>query len=95
MGGEGDGDSAVWFWGEGSRPGTGTITLTAEGENGGWYVNGDTDAFFWAESGTLTITTSNDSRVAGSFDFTGTDLEGGEVTVEGTFSAPNWTDELQ
>ncbi len=95
MGGTDEDDSAVWFWGNGGQPGTGTHTLTLEGETGGWYVNGETGDFYYAESGTLTITTSNGNRVAGSFDFTASDLGEGEVTVEGTFSAPNWTDEIQ
>lgn len=94
LGDDDENASAIWFWGEGGRPGTGTRTLTLDGTTGGWYVHGGTGAFYWAESGTVSITTSSASRMVGSFDFTGTDMNGGEVSIEGTFNVPNWTDQL-
>lgn len=94
MGGEDETDSGVWIVGqEGARPTTGTHQLSMDGDVGGFYWQGSSEVFYFAEGGTVHITTSNSDRVAGTFEFTGSDLEGGSVVVEGTFNAPN-IDEL-
>ena len=90
MGGDEDDESAIWFAGEGGRPSTGTHAFDVNSEDvGAFYVHGATGNFYFAEEGELVITQSSDSRVVGNFEFTGVDLEGATVSVEGSFNAPN------
>ena len=89
LGGEETDDSAVWLFGEGGRPGTGTHTFDVDTDLGAFYVHGATGTAYFADAGTVTVTQSSTTRVTGSFQFTASDIEGGTVTVSGSFNAPN------
>lgn len=91
---------AVWFYMSNDRPGEGTFTLVdlTDGDSETELESsfGATALFdnlsVLSSGGTLRITTSSSTRVAGNFDFVGTAFsvanpEGVEVTVEGSFSA--------
>lgn len=93
MGTDYDGESGIFFAGEDGRPATGTYAFDAtSAELGAFYIHGESDEFYLAEEGELTVTQSSPSVVAGEFEFTASDEQGNVVTVDGTFSAPNHGD---
>lgn len=85
----------VAIGGEGDRPAAGTYPLnTGTSVYGGAYANFTSQTNFRsvvAESGTLTITTSSSTRLAGSISFTGSVVTqtgtSGTASVEATFDA--------
>ncbi len=88
--------NVVAFYRNGSRPGTDGFDLVdvlqgepEAGEFGALVLAEST--VFWSSDGTLTISNSSSTRVAGSFSFTATGVSqtGSQfsVTVEGTFNA--------
>lgn len=81
-----------------ARPGTGTYSFEVEPGNGEWSgaltstEGEELLGFFIAESGTITITESTDSRLRGHIQFHATGFTGdlgteGEVNVSGEFEA--------
>jgi hypothetical protein len=75
---------------EGNRPGTGTYSFSTDVGSVDFAGTVFVDAgnrMFLIESGTITITTSNSSTLAGSLNVTGRDETNATITVTGNFSA--------
>jgi hypothetical protein len=92
----------IWFAREGTgRPGTGSVVIgnyddvDSEEWNPNnifaWYSG--SNAYFWSVSGSMNVSTSSDSRFAGSFQLTASGFVNNdweneqEVTISGTFDA--------
>ncbi|HEX7070943.1 MAG TPA: hypothetical protein VF190_09065 [Rhodothermales bacterium] len=89
--GTGTTSNAVYFYRASDRPGEGTYELVdIQGEvlDGFQAIAFLNNVIFGATGGTLTISSSSSSRVAGSFSFPAINpVNQAEVTVEGTFNA--------
>lgn len=94
MGTDYEGESGIFFIGYDGRPAAGKHAFDAtSAELRAFYVHGESDGFYVAEVGELTVTQSSSSGVAGDFAFTASDEQGNVVTVEGTFNALSEQDE--
>ncbi len=79
-----------------ASPGKGTHPISEDASQtsfASWYTSSEHQEYFFAESGSMTVTTATDKRFAGSFQYTATGWTGDdyetdkEVTISGDFDA--------